>query len=60
VQSPCRRCGEPALHTKEESYPLCAACTERRVWLGIIRDIQDGRLEIPDELIEELGGSHPA
>lgn len=54
MQSPCRRCGAETLHTEEDTYPLCDFCTERRAWLGILRDIMEGRLEVPDSLIEEL------
>jgi hypothetical protein len=41
-------------HTDEETYVLCGQCEWTKTRLGIIRDIQDGKLEVTDEFIEDL------
>ena len=54
MESPCIDCGTPTVHTEDDVRVRCETCQTRRTWLDILRDIQDGKLEISDEYIEEL------
>lgn len=54
MESPCVECGAMTTHTEDDKYILCETHQEARMWLDIIRDIQDGKLVISDEFIEEL------
>lgn len=54
MESPCIDCGTATSHTDDDTHVRCELCGERRIWLDIIRDIQDGKLEVTDEFIAEL------